>query len=167
MSNLTIVDELEEINLTLPIGEWDDDVITAFKYYAMVDRKWSVQRIANALGWNARSTVYYNLQRWNKNGALEKARELYYIPMVEDIKAAQREIIAAWPEVLMRQLHNALHSDSDFTALQITDWLKRNVIDVEVIGQSPAGAAEAAWAKKTGDFSPTEIPFVSRTKLDG
>lgn len=135
----------------------DPEVITAGQYLAAKDAGWTMQAIAESMGYAGRAGLYKRVRVWEENGTLDKARRLYLMPKHEEIRAAISRVLDRWPLVLERVVRTAMHSDSDRTSLEAAAWLESAIVDPALKEREKAGSAEAAWARKDANFNPTVI----------
>lgn len=143
--------------------EHDEPIVQAAKYLMMKDRKYTMEKIATAFGYASRSGMYDLVRSWETDGILDKARKEMLLPRVEEIRAAIAQTLDHWPAVIERVRRVAIHG-SDYNVIIAADWLWKNVVQPELAKKEEPGSAEAAWANKDTEFSPTVITMPSFLK---
>src|SRR5690606_30940374 len=94
---LTKGKKMSERDTSLIPDDLDQDTYDAARYLLLRERyPRSMEDIANEFG-ISRQGLYRRLDRWERTGALEKAREVLLVPMVEEIRAANDEVVRRWP----------------------------------------------------------------------
>jgi hypothetical protein len=157
MSNSDLDEQQEERQQEVIVIQTDDEIIRAGTYLMMRDMGDTMMVIAERFGYSTRQGMYDLVARWDKSGVLAKAREQFIVPKYEEVKVAYSNVLNNWPKVIARVLNIALYSDSDRVGVEAAAWLKQNVVDPELASRLDAGAAEMAFARRSGDSNPLEI----------
>jgi transposase-like protein len=61
----------------------------------------------------SRGTLYNWLAAWRLSGLLEQCRKAFLVPKGEEIRAAENELLAEWPNIIRRQIAIAKDGQSD------------------------------------------------------
>lgn len=148
---------MSERDTSLIPDDLDQDTYDAARYLLLRERyPRSMEDIANEFG-ISRQGLYRRLDRWERTGALEKAREVLLVPMVEEIRAANDEVVRRWPEILERVVNIALNSRSDHVSMEAAAWLNEHVVQPTIESKQEPGAAEQEYARRGKVFNPTVI----------
>lgn len=139
--------------------EWssDPEVMKAATYLVLRDQKQTMEQIAAAFNYNNRSSMYYQVSRWEEDGVLEKARRIYLVPKEAEIQAATDRVLGQWPAIIDKAVKIALHSRSDHNALEAIVWLENTVVRPALEKQRGEGNSEMKYAKKDKLASPMII----------
>lgn len=104
----------------------------------------------------SRPTLDRWILKWTNSGLLARCRERFLTPTIlEEMRVANLDAMADWPEILKRQRKIAIHSRSDRNANEaaanIWEWLVRPALEAEV----EAGVDELDYAKllESGNIS--------------
>lgn len=150
-----IAQEPEVIEIVITATE--DEITQAGAYLMMREMNMSMQAIAEKFGLETRKGMYDRVNKWSRNGALQKAREQFIVPKYEDIRQAYGNVVKEWPQVILKVLNIALHGRSDRVALEAAAWLNENVVKPELEDRTEEGSAEKAYAQRAIDTAPTTI----------
>ena len=145
----------------------DEEVVQALRYLHMRQLGWTMAQIAKSPYFNlSRSGLYHRIHLLEERGKMEKARYLYFIPTLQDVRDTQLYVLSNWAAIVQRQVRTAIHARSDKTALEAAAWLKSQYIDPALEDTTGEGNPEESYAKRNVDLNPTTIIVPRALKKD-
>lgn len=136
----------------------DDDLMLAAKFLAMKEKKWTMQQIADALGYASRQSSYELEWRLEASGALEKARRYFLIPALKEVNAAIQEVFNDWPDIIRGVNEMAKTTPDQAKRLAAVEWLREHVIQPVMESSPHSDSAEQAYISGDYSFQPTDLP---------
>ncbi len=97
----------------------------------------------------SRQTLWLWVSKWSKSGLMRRLKEEYLSEAtIQDLERVNREVMAAFPMVVQRQIKTALSSRSDKVSLEAAEWLRVNfVVPMEIDARRSDGQSEKEYLK--------------------
>lgn len=109
----------------------------------------------------SRVAVWKKLKRWQANGAYERVSREVLIPKMINIDHAIQRVVNQWPQVIERQLQDALEHPDPNARLRSANFLADRVVLPRLNKLNTASAAELEYLGSEQDFEPTDIPLIT------
>lgn len=130
-------------------------------YLIELDKGKTKVQISEDMGMKNVRNLYYAIERWDRDGILEEARNLYLIPKAEEVQRAIDRVITEWPALLDRVVNiakGAVGNANPRTQWEAIAWLHEQVVQPAMSKHIKAGATEASYAEKLeASFDPINI----------
>jgi predicted transcriptional regulator len=126
--------------------------------------KRTMEEIADELN-VSRVTLYKYINRWQNSGLLAKVTRELLAPQIEDVRAAMREVLADWPEILREVKRIALNARSEHVRLEAAQLLNTWVVKPLTEEQDDEPVRELNYTKTAQSFDPTEVPDAALTLI--
>lgn len=152
----------------LMFSDESPEVLKAVKMLMLLDKKYSYGECAEFFGIE-RMTMWRWRKDWEANGALVRAREIYLLPLRDELVSSNRQLLIEYPKMIERIKRIVLHSRSDKTSLEAFVYINEFIIKPMAEAIPETGSAEAAYASKPADLTPTiiQMPKKLRRQVDG
>lgn len=150
----TLVDILDE-------AADDAHFLKCMDYVVLRETRNNMSQAAVAQYFNVSAETIRRWQiEWTQSGLLQKCRRILSISTVEEVRAAEYNIMRAWPAILERQKQTAINGKSDHNALEAARFLYEVIVQPAMDAAGEAGIDELDYIETIKTAETKFDPFI-------
>lgn len=102
--------------------------------------------------------IYYTVEKWRQNGTLDKAKQIYLAPKMEEMRAAIFYAINKMPQMIVKMVDDTVNKDgTNRTSLDVMIFLSQ-LVQGELLQSVAKGGLEKKFSQTSQTFDPVDIP---------